>query len=114
MSPELAQTTQDSITMKRLPMPEPTVFSGEPIHFIERKASFMTLIDQKGISAADKLNYFKKCVIGPARTCLEGTFFRNDGEAYQDAWKNLSEMARHLLFKEHSDRSYQATAKNTV
>lgn len=27
----LAQTVQDSITLSRLPTPEPTVFSGEPI-----------------------------------------------------------------------------------
>lgn len=53
---QLAQAVQDSITMNRLPMPEPTVFSGEPIHFIE---SFMSLIDQKGISAADKPYYLK-------------------------------------------------------
>ncbi len=77
--------------MNRLPMPEPTVFSGEPIHFIEWKSSFMSLIDQKGISAADKLYYLKKYISGPARKCLEGTFFRNDEEAYQDAWKKLNQ-----------------------
>ena len=88
---QLAQAIQDSITMNRLPMPEPTVFSGEPIHFIEWKASFTSLIDQKSISAADKLYYLKKYVSGPARKCLEGTFFRNDEEAYQDAWKKLNQ-----------------------
>ncbi len=88
---QLAQAVQDSITMNRLPIPEPTVFSGEPIHFIEWKASFMSLIDQKGISAADKLYYLKKYVSGPARKCLEGTFFRNDEAAYQDAWEKLNQ-----------------------
>ncbi|XP_030580442.1 uncharacterized protein LOC115776806 [Archocentrus centrarchus] len=88
---QLAQAVQDSITLSRLPMPEPTVFSGEPIHFIEWKTSFMSLIDQKGISTADKLYYLKKYVTGPARKCLEGTFFRNDEEAYQDAWKKLNQ-----------------------
>ena len=73
---QLAQAVQDSITMNRLPMPEPTVFSGEPIHFIEWKSSFTSLIDKKGISAADKLYYLKKYISGPARKCLEGTFFR--------------------------------------
>ncbi|XP_054872902.1 uncharacterized protein LOC111584426 [Amphiprion ocellaris] len=88
---QLAQAVQDSIAMNRLPMPEPTVFSGEPIQFIEWKASFTSLIDQKGISAADKLYYLKKYVSGPARKCLEGTFFRNDEAAYQDAWKKLNQ-----------------------
>lgn len=88
---QLAQAVQDSITINRLPMPEPTVFSGEPIHFIEWKASFTSLIDQKGISAADKLYYLKRYVSGPARKCLEGTFFRNDEQAYEDAWKKLNQ-----------------------
>ena len=43
---QLAQAVQDSITMNRFPMSEPTVFNGEPIHFIEWNASFMSLIDQ--------------------------------------------------------------------
>lgn len=95
---QLAQAVQVSITMNRLPIPEPTVFSGEPIHYIKWKASFKSLIDQKGISAADKLYYLKKYVSGPARKCLEGTFFRNDEAPYQDTWKNsISDTARHLL-----------------
>lgn len=32
---QLAQAVQDSIKLNRLPTPEPTVFSGEPISFIE-------------------------------------------------------------------------------
>lgn len=76
--------------MNRLPTPEPVVFIGEPIHFIEWKSTFMSLIDRKGISAADKLYYLKRYVSGPARKCLEGTFYRNDEEAYQDAWERLN------------------------
>lgn len=37
----------------------------------------MPLIDQKNISAADKLFYLKKYVGGPARKTLEGAFYRN-------------------------------------
>lgn len=86
-----AVLVQDSIIINRLPMAEPTVFSGEPIHFIEWKSVFMSLIDQKGIYAADKLYYLKKYVSGPACKCLEGAFYRNDEEAYQDAWKKLNQ-----------------------
>ena len=88
---QLAQAVQDSIILNRLPIPEPTVFNGEPIHFIEWKASFTSLIDQRAISASDKLYYLKKYVSGPARKCIEGTFFRNDEQAYQDAWKKLNQ-----------------------
>ncbi|XP_051803945.1 uncharacterized protein LOC127533924 [Acanthochromis polyacanthus] len=88
---QLAQAVQDSIRMNRLPTPEPTVFNGEALNFIEWKSTFVSLIDQKDISAADKLYYLKRYVTGPARKCLEGTFFRNDEEAYKDAWDKLNQ-----------------------
>lgn len=85
----LAQAVQDSIALNRLPMPEPSVFSGDPIQFIEWKASFTSLIDKKNIASADKLHYLKKYVAGPARRTLDGIFYRNDDEAYNDAWNRL-------------------------
>lgn len=42
----LAQAVQDSMTLNRLPIPEPCVFTGDPIQFIEWKASFTSLIDK--------------------------------------------------------------------
>ncbi|KAL1263752.1 hypothetical protein QQF64_006491 [Cirrhinus molitorella] len=68
----LAQAIQESITANRLPFPTPSVFSGDPIHYIEWRASFQSLIDQKNISSADKLFYLKKYVSGAAQKCLEG------------------------------------------
>nr|XP_055041009.1 uncharacterized protein LOC129428127 [Misgurnus anguillicaudatus] len=87
----LAQAVQDSMMLNRLPMPEPTIFSGDPIHFVEWKTSFQLLIDKRQISPADKLYYLKRYVTGPARKTLEGIFYRNDEEAYQDAWKRLQD-----------------------
>lgn len=55
-------------------MPMPTVFGGDPIHYIEWRASFMSLIDRKGISSADKLYYLKKYVSGPAHNVLKAPF----------------------------------------
>lgn len=88
---QLAQAVQDSIKMNKLPTPEPTVFSGDPINFIEWKSTFMLLIERKGLSAADELYYLNRYVTGSARKCLEGTFFRNDEEAYKDAWDKLNQ-----------------------
>ncbi|XP_069379882.1 uncharacterized protein [Paralichthys olivaceus] len=87
----LAQAVQDSIALNRLPMPEPSVFTGDPIQFIEWKASFTSLIDKKNIASADKLHYLKKYVGGPARKTLDGIFYRNDEEAYKDAWNRLNQ-----------------------
>lgn len=87
----LAQAVQDSIALNRLPMPEPSVFTGDPIQFIEWKTSFTSLIDKKNIASADKLHYLKKYVAGPARKTLDGIFYRNDEEAYKDAWNRLNQ-----------------------
>lgn len=87
---QLAQAFHDSIALNRLPMPEPFVFNGDPIQYLEWKASFVSLIDQKGISSADKLYYLKRYVGGPARKTLDGAFFRSDDEAYKDAWNKLN------------------------
>ncbi|XP_028858350.1 uncharacterized protein LOC114803149 [Denticeps clupeoides] len=68
---ELAQAVQDSIKMNKLPTPEPTVFSGDPINFIEWKSTFMSLIERKGLSAADKMYYLRRYVTGSARNVLK-------------------------------------------
>ncbi|KAI2646413.1 Pro-Pol polyprotein [Labeo rohita] len=86
----LAHAIQESIAANRLPIPTPSVFSGDPIHYIEWRASFQSLIDKKNISSADKLYYLKKYVSGSAQKCLEGTFYRNDEEAYRDGWNKLN------------------------
>lgn len=86
----LAQAFHNSVSLSRLPVPEPPVFMGDSLQFIEWKSSFMALIDKKAISAADKLFYLKKYVSGPARKTIEGTFFRNDEAAYLDAWSKLN------------------------
>nr|XP_021336928.1 uncharacterized protein LOC103910029 [Danio rerio]XP_021336929.1 uncharacterized protein LOC103910029 [Danio rerio] len=91
----LVQALQDGISASKLPVPEPPIFTGDPIHFIEFKQSFMALIDKKGISSADKMFYLKKYVSGPARKALDGTFFRTDDEVYKDAWDKLNHRYGH-------------------
>ena len=55
----------------------------------------LSLIDSKAISSADKLYYLRKYVGGPARKTLEGTFYRNDSEAYRDAWDKMNHRYGH-------------------
>ncbi|XP_053733153.1 uncharacterized protein LOC128765925 isoform X1 [Synchiropus splendidus] len=95
----LAQALQDSIALNRLPMPEPTVFSGDPIQFNEWKASFVSLIDRKNISSAEKLHYLRRYVSGEARKTLEGIFYRDDDDAYKDAWLRLNHSISHRLHR---------------
>lgn len=88
--PISASVFQDSLAMSRLPVPEPSVFAGDPIRFIEWKFSFIALIEGKCISSAEKLFYLKRYVSGPVSKALEGIFFRTDDEAYHDAWEKLN------------------------
>nr|XP_024658611.1 eukaryotic translation initiation factor 3 subunit A-like [Maylandia zebra] len=71
---QLAKAIQDSIAVSRIPVPVPIVFSGDPITYIEWKASFISLVGHKGISPAEKLHLLKRYITGPALKCLEGTF----------------------------------------
>lgn len=41
------------------------------------------------MSSGDKLYFLKKYITGPALKVLDGIFYRNDEEAYKDAWKRL-------------------------
>ncbi len=84
------QTASDSLATSRLPVPEPSVFAGDPIRFIEWKFSFIALIEGKCISSAEKLFYLKRYVCGPVSKALEGIFFRTDDEAYHDASEKLN------------------------
>lgn len=61
----------------------------DPVHRVEG------LIYITHRQKADKLHYLKRYVGGPARRILDGIFYRNDEEAYKDAWSRLSQRYGH-------------------
>ncbi|GAA6067475.1 uncharacterized protein LOC103910115 [Tachysurus ichikawai] len=87
----LAQAIADSLSTHRLPVPEPTIFAGDPLKFIDWKMSFMTLIDRKSLPPGEKMFYLKNYLVGEARKAVEGYFYRNSEDAYQGAWKVLQD-----------------------
>ncbi|XP_026042791.1 uncharacterized protein LOC113033320 [Astatotilapia calliptera] len=98
--PEILQNQQEvSLTQElaslfvsnRLPAPEPTVFTGNPLKFIDWKISFMALIGHKPLPAGEKMLYLKSYLAGEARKAVEGFFYRNSEDAYQGAWEILQE-----------------------
>nr|XP_006820436.1 PREDICTED: uncharacterized protein LOC102805132 [Saccoglossus kowalevskii] len=58
-SSSLACALQNSL-MSRLPLPEPPVFTGDPLQYIQWKTSFKSLIESRGISAAEKNVLFEE------------------------------------------------------
>ena len=87
----LTQSLISSLSLNRLPAPEPTTFSGEPLDFVDWKMSFAALIDRQPLSPSEKLFYLKHYLAGEALRAVEGFFYRNSNDAYEGAWKVLQE-----------------------
>ena len=86
----MLQAFQENISLGRLPVPEPNIFSGDPMQFPEWKNAFTALIARKNIGAADKLFYLRKYTSGAAAKMIQGAFLRSDEAAYKDAWSKLN------------------------
>lgn len=57
LTASLAEANAGSLSLNRLPLPEPTVFAGDPLKFVDFKMSFLTLIGRKPIPASKKMFY---------------------------------------------------------
>ena len=90
-----AAAITDSISMSRLPVPEPITFKGDPIEYSDWKSSFYALLDRKCISASDKMYYLRRYIEGPAEEAICGLFLHGSKEAYDRAWKILDERFGH-------------------
>ena len=86
----LVQALHDTMVLTRLPTPEPSVFYGDPLKFLEWRTSFKALIERRCIDPADRLFYLQKYLSGEARSVVEGSFYRKDSEAYNQAWEALN------------------------
>ncbi|XP_055056153.1 uncharacterized protein [Misgurnus anguillicaudatus] len=87
----LARALAESINISRLPVPEPSVFIGDPLKYKDWEMSFQTLIDRKNIPANEKLYYLRKYVGGPAKKAIESYFLLGTDTAYLAAWNILKE-----------------------
>nr|XP_055049264.1 uncharacterized protein LOC129434357 [Misgurnus anguillicaudatus] len=88
---ELVKLLADALNANRIPVPEPSIFSGDPLKYSDWKLSFETLIDQKNIPDKDKIYYLRRYVSGQAKTALDGYFLLGTESAYVAAWKILEE-----------------------
>ncbi|XP_034088632.1 uncharacterized protein LOC117557059 [Gymnodraco acuticeps] len=87
----LIRALAESISASRLPVPEPTTFSGDPLRLNDWKVSFRTLVDRKNIPAEEKIYYLRKYVGGPAKKAIESYFLLGTESAYHAAWTILEE-----------------------
>ena len=91
----LREALVDSMTLSRLPVPEPCVYTGDTLQYVRWKTSFKTLIENKGLSSAEKMFYLQRYLGGPALKAVEGFFYNTTEESYTGAWKTLDERYGH-------------------
>ena len=96
-NPNLVQTQLTTISklleiknQSRLPLPEPGVFSGDPLQYPVLAKAFETLIESRAINSAEKLHYLGKFVSGEAKAIVEGFMLLDSDDAYKRAKKQLS------------------------
>lgn len=88
---ELVNVLAGALSANRIPVPEPSVFSGDPLKYNDWKLPFQTLIDQKNIQDKEKIYYLHRYVGGQAKNALEGYFLLGTESAYAAAWEILEE-----------------------
>ncbi len=91
----LARSFKDCVSLHKLPPPEPSVFTGEVIRYVEWKASFKTLIESKAISTMERVYYLKRYLGGEALRAVQGFFYNTSNESYEGAWQLLEERYGH-------------------
>ena len=87
----LAQSFAEQINISRLPPPEPSVFSGDPLTYPAWKGAFESLIEQKRIPSCERIHYLKKYLSGEAKAAVEGYFLLMTDDAYDEAKALLEE-----------------------
>ena len=86
-----AKVLVDQVSLNRLPPPEPSLFSGDPLQYSGWKAAFHTLIEQRNIPKTERIHYLKRYLTGTAKESVENYFLLSSENAYDEAKKLLDE-----------------------
>ena len=100
-NPDLLQVQLQTISrlleiqnQNRLPLPEPGIFTGDPLKYPVWVKAFETLIESRAINSAEKLHFLGKYVSGEAKSVVEGFMLLDGDDAYEKAKKQLSKTTR--------------------
>ena len=96
-NPDLVQAQLTAITKllevqnrNRLPLPEPGVFSGNPLQYPMWVRAFETLIESRAINPAERLHFLGKYVSGEAKEVVNGFMLLDGDDAYTKAKEMLA------------------------
>ena len=79
------------MSLSRLPVPEPEVFSGDPLQYFSWENSFHTLISTREVPENERIYYLRKYVSGEAKQCIDGFLSLCTPEAYDESLLMLKE-----------------------
>ena len=83
----LVKSLTDQVNLGRLPAPETSIFTGDPLKYPGWRVDFTTLIEQRKIPSAERIHYLKKYLGGTAKEAVENFFLISSDNAYDEAKK---------------------------
>ncbi|XP_064642266.1 uncharacterized protein LOC135496725 [Lineus longissimus] len=87
----MTRALAESMQLNRLPVPEPSIFTGDPLLYPDWIASFKSLVESRGIPAQERIHFLKRYLGGPAKEAVGGYFLLKSEQAYEKAKKTLEE-----------------------
>ena len=91
----LATAIAKVMDRNRLPVPTPKPFTGNPIEYTSFKRSFKTLVENKAITAEERIYYLEQYLQGEAKEAVAGCFYGTEDLDYQRAWQTLEKRFGH-------------------
>ncbi|XP_030849893.1 uncharacterized protein LOC115927770 [Strongylocentrotus purpuratus] len=79
------------LQISRLPLPEPDIFSGDPLQYPSWKQAYDILMEHQGIPARDRFFYLKKYLRGPPLELVQGFSLIHNDMAYNRATSELEQ-----------------------
>ena len=92
-----AKVLSESVNLSRMPVPEPPIFTGDPLKYLEWKTAFSILIERKSIPSSERIFYLKKYVGFPASKAIDGLCMNYSESSYERAKQILDERYGHLF-----------------
>ncbi|XP_063969517.1 uncharacterized protein LOC135157535 [Lytechinus pictus] len=81
----LANSLKELLSLNRLPLPEPGIFSGNPLDYTAWRRSYDALIEHRGIPMAERFYFLLKYPTGELKSLVEGYSMIVDGRGYLNA-----------------------------
>jgi hypothetical protein len=82
---DLFASFSNLVNINRLPIPEPGVFTGDPIQYPSWRRAFQTLIEDRNIPPADRIHYLQRYLKGDAYESVQSLLLIPSDDSYHEA-----------------------------